>query len=356
MLYMQILQTTGQQRNETDRIKDLKFAGDPVLFGRHIVELRASDNTLVRSYSWGLDLSGTMDGAGGVGGLLWVTLHTASGPAAGTHFAAYDGNGNIVALSAASDGSETARYEYGPFGEPIRVTGPAATNNPFRFSTKRTDSTTDLVLYEYRVYQPSTGRWLSRDAIEERGASSGFCRNDPVCKVDLFGLVEFRFEVVKGPRMLGFGEWGNPSEFAFGEYHVGDAEAWSRVTVVAPPDAPKRWSCNTINSPYPAGTVLMKARTEKCESLGVYNISVYWQVSATGHGYGGVAEVRVVDAEGRDVFYDDGDEKKPIGTEGSFTEEVRLDRNWKVVASYEPTLGARHRGASATAFGMLRKD
>jgi len=64
-----------------------------MLFGRHIVELNATDNTLMRSYVWGLDLSETLEGAGGVGGLLWVTLHTASGPAAGTQFAAYDGNG-----------------------------------------------------------------------------------------------------------------------------------------------------------------------------------------------------------------------------------------------------------------------
>jgi RHS repeat-associated protein len=150
-------------------VEDLKFISDPLLFGRHIAELRASDNALVRTYVWGQDLSGSLDGAGGVGGLLWLTLHTGAGPAGGTDFCAYDGNGNIVALSAASDGSETARYEYGPFGEPIRITGPAAGQNPFRFSTKRTEPTTDLILYEYRVYQPSTGRCLSRDPLEEEG-------------------------------------------------------------------------------------------------------------------------------------------------------------------------------------------
>jgi len=186
--------------------EDLKFVSDPLLFGRHVVDLNASNNVAVRTYVWGLDLSETMDGAGGVGGLLWVTMHTASGPAAGTHFVAYDGNGNIVALSAASDGSETARYEYGPFGEAIRVSGPAANQNPFRFSTKRTCNTTDLVLYEYRVYQPSTGRWVSRDPLGEPGfellrqagediASPAanlyaFVRNNPVNQIDPLGLKE----------------------------------------------------------------------------------------------------------------------------------------------------------------------
>jgi len=170
--------------------EDLKFLSDPLLFGRHLVDLDASNNVPVRTYVWGLDLSERMDGAGGVVGLLWVTLHTASGPAAGTHFAAYDGNGNVVALSAATDGSPTARYEYGPFGEPIRVTGPAAALNPFRFSTKRTDPTTDLVLYEYRAYSPTSGRWLNRDPIEESGGRNlyGFVYNNPIRRIDRLGL------------------------------------------------------------------------------------------------------------------------------------------------------------------------
>ena len=171
-------------------VEDLKFISDPMLFGRHIVELNSTNNTLVRSYVWGLDLSGTMDGAGGVGGLLWVTLHTASGPAAGAHFAAYDGNGNVVALVSATTGTETARYEYGPFGEPIRLTGPAANQNPFRFSTKRTCNATDLVLYEYRAYNPIIGRWLSRDPIGEEGAINlyVFVANGSTYRVDRHGL------------------------------------------------------------------------------------------------------------------------------------------------------------------------
>jgi len=41
--------------------------------------------------------------------------------------------------------------------------------NPFRFSTKYQDDESDLVYYGYRYYNASTGRWLSRDPIGEKG-------------------------------------------------------------------------------------------------------------------------------------------------------------------------------------------
>ncbi|NGO39219.1 hypothetical protein G4L39_07380 [Limisphaera ngatamarikiensis] len=44
-----------------------------------------------------------------------------------------------------------------------------AVNNFIRFSTKRTEDGTGLVLYEYRAYSPALGRWWSRDPINEPG-------------------------------------------------------------------------------------------------------------------------------------------------------------------------------------------
>jgi RHS repeat-associated protein len=139
----------------------------------------------------GLDLSGTMQGAGGVGGLLAVQVGPA-GPAelAGTtHFAAYDGNGNIIALSDASNGSETARYEYGPFAEPLRMTGPMAKLNPIRFSTQYADDVTGDLKYLFRDYDADSARWPSRDPITERGGLNlyGFARNNPIQFVDTDG-------------------------------------------------------------------------------------------------------------------------------------------------------------------------
>ena len=109
----------------------------------------------------------------------------------GTHFVAYDGNGNVAALVSAANGSGAANYEYGPFGEVIRATGPMAKVNPFMFSTKFYDWETGLYYYGYRYYNPSTGRWLSRDpAGEDQGGPNlyGFVGNDSVNNSDPFGL------------------------------------------------------------------------------------------------------------------------------------------------------------------------
>jgi len=133
-------------------------------------------------------LSGTLDGAGGVGGLLML-----NSTANGAHFYAYDGNGDVAALVKASDGTLSATYEYEPFGSVLRATGPMAKENRFQFSTKRCDATTDLLLYEYRVLRTDIAKWLSRDPIGEDGGFNvyGFCGNSAVHAIDPDGRVVY---------------------------------------------------------------------------------------------------------------------------------------------------------------------
>ena len=139
-----------------------------------------------------------MQGAGGVGGLLEL-----SDTVNGVHFVAYDANGNVTALAKGSDGTISARYEYGPFGELLRCTGPMAKVNPFRFSTKFQDDETDLLHYGYRYYNASTGRWLARDPKKEAGGANLFAlvHNSPINRCDPLGLQDYskRFPLYMEP-------------------------------------------------------------------------------------------------------------------------------------------------------------
>lgn len=150
-----------------------------------LMELDGS-NAQQRSYVWGLDLSGSLHGAGGVGGLLMVVPSSAT-----AQFVASDGNGNVAGLVDTTSGAFTTWYEYGPFGEPIRANGLLAKGNPFRWSSKFTDDESDLVYYGHRYYNPHTGRWPNRDPIGEKGGVNmyGFVANSPVNARDLLGLL-----------------------------------------------------------------------------------------------------------------------------------------------------------------------
>ena len=149
------------------------------------------------SYSWGMDLSGSMQGAGGVGGLLAVTNHDSQ--STDHFFPTYDGNGNVSEYLDAS-GIMQAHYEYDPFGNTTVSTGNKATDFFHRFSTKPLDAETGLYYYGYRYYDPVTGRWPSRDPIEERGGINlyGMVRNSPINRIDFLGLKDCVIRIVFG--------------------------------------------------------------------------------------------------------------------------------------------------------------
>ena len=146
------------------------------------------NNTVIRCHVCCIGFFSAQTGVGGVGGLVMTTIHT--GTNAGTYLPAYDGNGNVSALVNASNGEVTANYEYGPFGEPIRVSGTMSKENPYRFSTKRTIDSIDIILYEYRTYSPTIGRWLSRDLIDTQDGANiySFVGNNPLNSFDILGL------------------------------------------------------------------------------------------------------------------------------------------------------------------------
>ncbi len=136
---------------------------------------------------WGLDLSQTPQGAGGVGGLLAVAV--AGGADPGMFHPAYDANGNITGYADAT-GDVVATRSYSPFGETTTATGAADTFTHW-WSTKLWDPVTGFSEYEFRMYHPALGRWISRDIIGERRGLNlliAFSLNNPVSRIDRFGL------------------------------------------------------------------------------------------------------------------------------------------------------------------------
>ena len=141
-----------------------------------------------KNYLWGLDLSHSPQGAGGIGGLLSIRPERTDSKKGKNQqdliqqIPFYDGRGNIVGLASGESGELTAHYTYGPFGELLSSTGPESFNNLFRYSSKYTDIESGLSYFGYRYYGPLTGRWFSRDPIEEEGGKNLFqyCYNNSV--------------------------------------------------------------------------------------------------------------------------------------------------------------------------------
>jgi RHS repeat-associated protein len=142
--------------------------------------------TLKKTRLWGTDLSGTPQGAGGVAGLLSESL--ISNPQSPIYYPTYDGNGNVSEYLT-NTGTTAAHFEYDPFGNTV-VNTDTANLFTYRFSTKPRDSETGLYYYGYRYYDPSTGRWVSRDPIEERGGLNMYVmiRNNTINLLDILGF------------------------------------------------------------------------------------------------------------------------------------------------------------------------
>ena len=173
--------------------------------GWNVIEERTNTDTtpgfdlstfaLTKTQTWGTDLSGSLQGAGGVGGLLMVEeIGTTT---AAYHFQ-YDGNGNVTEITDHT-GTKVATYRYDAFGNTLVATGSYAALNNYRFSTKPLDSeiaNAPLYYYGYRYYDPTTGRWPSRDPIGERGGVNlyGFVRNGGVNRWDYLGLSDWDYD------------------------------------------------------------------------------------------------------------------------------------------------------------------
>lgn len=157
--------------------------------GWRVIQERDVNNTPTVSYTRGTDLSGTLEGAGGIGGLLARSSGYSSGNWTTHNFYFADGNGNITYMLNNSQ-AMVASYRYDPFGNAISKSGTLADANIYRFSSKEIHANSGMYYYGYRFYDPNLQRWLNRDPIAENGGFNlyAYAWNDPIQGKDSLGL------------------------------------------------------------------------------------------------------------------------------------------------------------------------
>ena len=143
-----------------------------------VVENAAASNVVINA--WGLDIDGSMQGAGGVGGLLVVVRSGA------TSLPLYDANGNITEYMD-SQGGVVAHTDYSAFGRGLMRNGVQSYSHGF--STKPWCRKSGLVEYQMRKYMPWHGRWMSVDPTYDKGGFNlyGYVNNESISRIDYGG-------------------------------------------------------------------------------------------------------------------------------------------------------------------------
>jgi len=210
--------------------------------GNLVIQERDANNIAQVSYTRGKDLSGSLEGAGGIGGLLARTDNRQPTTGNGQSHAYYhaDGNGNITMLINTQQVA-VAKYFYDPFGSALSKNGSLAEVNSYQFSSKETHEKSALSYYGFRYYMPNLQRWLNRDPLGEEGFEGIvgnrsqwidtshsedrwtpdapnlylFVENRPTMEIDAFGL------------LLGFGHgnWCGYSRSGEGGYPIDAVDA-----------------------------------------------------------------------------------------------------------------------------------
>ncbi|MDK9757033.1 hypothetical protein KIV40_16865 [Vibrio sp. D173a] len=125
---------------------------------------------MLQEYAW------DKSAPGGIGGLL--VAKTSSD----IYTYVYNHLGHVQKVLNAS-GQVVESYQYTPYGQ---VEGGDFSQQPFGYSTKRSDFESGLVYFGYRFYSPYQRRWLNRDPLQEQGGINlyAYVNGDPLGYVD----------------------------------------------------------------------------------------------------------------------------------------------------------------------------
>jgi RHS repeat-associated protein len=134
--------------------------------------------------------------------------------AGANYYFATDHLGSVREMTDAS-GAVRVRYDYDPYGRLTKTTGDLEADFGFTGFYRHQASGPSLTLF--RAYDPTLGRWLSRDPIGEQSGINlyGYVANDPVNAIDPLGL--WQFSIYGGSGLGGYLTIGRNS----GQWNIG---------------------------------------------------------------------------------------------------------------------------------------
>jgi len=111
----------------------------------------------------------------------------------------FDGLGSVTSLSDVSE-NVIALYNYDVFGNILEETGSVV--NPYKFTGREYDEKTGIYYYRARYYDAEIGRFLSKDPVWNQLDLQNsnrylYVRNNPINKVDPFGLLAITGTVIR---------------------------------------------------------------------------------------------------------------------------------------------------------------
>ena len=159
----------------------------------------------------------------------------------------YDGNGNTRALTDDTQ-AVTDQYAFTAFGDEVATSGITKNRHRFggRYGYQHNTLTGDLYVRE-RIYEPTKGRWLSKDPLRMSKELSPYlyAGNTPTMRVDPSGLIDCKgvdLTTAHGKKLLEEAQkTGDYSKYAKWQQCFGQAGVpsnWSSIVKKAPKPKP----------------------------------------------------------------------------------------------------------------------
>jgi RHS repeat-associated protein len=159
------------------------------------------DTTTVKTFVWsGNTIAEERDAAGTAVSKRFFAEgeQRIGGTDAGNYYYSRDHLGSLREVTDGT-GALKAQYDYDAWGNQVVVTGNMSFD--FGYTGHYRHAASNLYLAPFRAYDPTMGRWLSRDPIKEDGGLNlyGYVRNNPVHLRDPLGLAPAGEEIIVVP-------------------------------------------------------------------------------------------------------------------------------------------------------------